>query len=176
MQNTNYTITSYKHAPCSLLKFLSFKSLSQSTMHACHSQESIACSYMFRPIRVFFPYARNRLSSRDSHLAKGIKKNKEGERRIKGIAMAQWVNRLRNNIFVNPPPFALRSGYRSGNRTHFSMFTHVRITFIAFSVLLHRFVVLSIQFAIVYWYFMFSFSRGSHFHKTCGTIRDRNQN
>ena len=38
----------------------------------------------------------------DSHLAKGIKKNKEGERRIKGIAMVQWVNRLRNNIFVNP--------------------------------------------------------------------------
>ena len=40
--------------------------------------------------------------------------------------------------------------------TCFSMFTHVRITFIAFSVL-HRFVVLSIQFAMVYWYFMFSF-------------------
>ena len=38
------------------------------------------------------------------HLAKGIKKNKEGETRIKGIAMAQWVNRLRNTIFVNPPP------------------------------------------------------------------------
>ena len=36
-----------------------------------------------------------------------IKKNKEGERRIKGIAMAQWVNCLRNNIFVNPPPLLL---------------------------------------------------------------------
>ena len=23
---------------------------------------------------------------------------------IKGIAMAQWVNSLRNSIFVNPPP------------------------------------------------------------------------
>ena len=23
---------------------------------------------------------------------------------IKGIAMAHWVNRLRNSIFVNPPP------------------------------------------------------------------------
>ena len=31
----------------------------------------------------------------------------EGERRIKGIAMAQWVNRLPNNIFVNPPPLPL---------------------------------------------------------------------
>ena len=27
--------------------------------------------------------------------------------RIKGIAMAQWVNRLRNSIFVNPPPLPL---------------------------------------------------------------------
>ena len=27
--------------------------------------------------------------------------------KIKGIAMAQWVNRLRNNIFVNPPPLPL---------------------------------------------------------------------
>ena len=27
--------------------------------------------------------------------------------RIKGIAMAQWVNRLQNNIFVNPPPLPL---------------------------------------------------------------------
>ena len=26
---------------------------------------------------------------------------------IKGIAMAQWVNRLRNNIFVNAPPLPL---------------------------------------------------------------------
>ena len=26
---------------------------------------------------------------------------------IKGIAMAQWVNRLRNKIFVNPPPLPL---------------------------------------------------------------------
>ena len=26
---------------------------------------------------------------------------------IKGIAMAQQVNRLRNNIFVNPPPLPL---------------------------------------------------------------------
>ena len=26
---------------------------------------------------------------------------------MKGIAMAQWVNRLRNNIFVNPPPLPL---------------------------------------------------------------------
>ena len=26
---------------------------------------------------------------------------------IKGIAMAQWVNRLWNNIFVNPPPLPL---------------------------------------------------------------------
>ena len=25
----------------------------------------------------------------------------EGERRIKGITTMQWVNRLRNNIFVN---------------------------------------------------------------------------
>ena len=47
------------------------------------------------------------LRRRDSHLAKGIKKNNEGERRIKGIAMAQWVNHLRNNIFVNLPPLPL---------------------------------------------------------------------
>ena len=33
--------------------------------------------------------------------------NKEGERRIKEIAIAQWVNRLQNNIFVNPPPLPL---------------------------------------------------------------------
>ena len=33
--------------------------------------------------------------------------SKEGERRIEGIAMAQWVNRLRNNIFVNLPPLPL---------------------------------------------------------------------
>ena len=26
---------------------------------------------------------------------------------IKGIAMALWVNRLRNSIFVNPPPLPL---------------------------------------------------------------------
>ena len=26
---------------------------------------------------------------------------------IKGIAMAQWVNHLRNSIFVNPPPLPL---------------------------------------------------------------------
>ena len=26
---------------------------------------------------------------------------------IKGIAMAQWVNRLWNSIFVNPPPLPL---------------------------------------------------------------------
>ena len=26
---------------------------------------------------------------------------------IKGIAIAQWVNRLRNSIFVNPPPLPL---------------------------------------------------------------------
>ena len=26
---------------------------------------------------------------------------------IKGITMAQWVNRLRNSIFVNPPPLPL---------------------------------------------------------------------
>ena len=26
---------------------------------------------------------------------------------IKGIAMAQCVNRLRNNIFINPPPLPL---------------------------------------------------------------------
>ena len=26
---------------------------------------------------------------------------------IKGIAMAQWVNHLWNNIFVNPPPLPL---------------------------------------------------------------------
>ena len=43
----------------------------------------------------------------DLHLVKGIKKNKEGKRRMKGIVMAQWVNRLRNNIFVNPPPSTL---------------------------------------------------------------------
>ena len=29
------------------------------------------------------------------------------QRRIKGIAMVQWVNRLQNNIFVNPPPLPL---------------------------------------------------------------------
>ena len=33
--------------------------------------------------------------------------NKEEQGRIKGIAMAQWVNRFRNNIFVNPPPLPL---------------------------------------------------------------------
>ena len=27
--------------------------------------------------------------------------------RIKGIAMAQWVNRLQNNIFIDPPPLPL---------------------------------------------------------------------
>ena len=27
--------------------------------------------------------------------------------RIKGIAMAQWVNRLRNKIFINAPPLPL---------------------------------------------------------------------
>ena len=26
---------------------------------------------------------------------------------MKGIAMAQWVNRLRNNIFINPSPLPL---------------------------------------------------------------------
>ena len=26
---------------------------------------------------------------------------------IKGMAMAQWVNRLRNNIFINPTPLPL---------------------------------------------------------------------
>ena len=26
---------------------------------------------------------------------------------IKEIAMAQWVNRLRNSIFINPPPLPL---------------------------------------------------------------------
>ena len=26
---------------------------------------------------------------------------------IKGITMAQWVNHLRNSIFVNPPPLPL---------------------------------------------------------------------
>ena len=26
---------------------------------------------------------------------------------IKGIAMAQWINCLRNNVFVNPPPLPL---------------------------------------------------------------------
>ena len=26
---------------------------------------------------------------------------------MKGIAMAQWVNRLRNNIFMNPSPLPL---------------------------------------------------------------------
>ena len=26
---------------------------------------------------------------------------------IKVIAMAQWINRLRNNVFVNPPPLPL---------------------------------------------------------------------
>ena len=26
---------------------------------------------------------------------------------IKGIAMAQWINRLRNNVFINPPPLPL---------------------------------------------------------------------
>ena len=26
---------------------------------------------------------------------------------IKGIAMAQWINRLRNKIFVSPPPLPL---------------------------------------------------------------------
>ena len=47
------------------------------------------------------------LRRQDSHLAKGIKKNKEGERRIKGIVMAQWVNCLWNNIFANPLPLSL---------------------------------------------------------------------
>ena len=28
----------------------------------------------------------------------------------KGIAMAQWVNRLWNNIFINPPPLPLSCG------------------------------------------------------------------
>ena len=35
------------------------------------------------------------------------KEEKGGERRIKGIAMAQWVNCLQNNIVVNPPPLPL---------------------------------------------------------------------
>ena len=26
---------------------------------------------------------------------------------IKGIVMVQWINRLRNNVFVNPPPLPL---------------------------------------------------------------------
>ena len=26
---------------------------------------------------------------------------------IKGIAMVQWINRLWNNVFVNPPPLPL---------------------------------------------------------------------
>ena len=33
--------------------------------------------------------------------------NNERERRIKGIAMAQWVNCLWNNIFINLPPLPL---------------------------------------------------------------------
>ena len=33
--------------------------------------------------------------------------NTERERRIKEIVMVQWVNRLRNNIFINPPPLPL---------------------------------------------------------------------
>ena len=41
-----------------------------------------------------------------SHLAKGVEKNKEGKQR-KGIAMAQWVNCLWNNSFVNPPSLPL---------------------------------------------------------------------
>ena len=39
-------------------------------------------------------------------LLKEYRRTRKG-RRIKGIAMAQWVNRLRNNIFVNPPPLPL---------------------------------------------------------------------
>ena len=49
----------------------------------------------------------NRLLSSLKVIAKGIKKNKEGERRKKGIAMGQWVNCLWNNIFINPPPLPL---------------------------------------------------------------------
>ena len=29
------------------------------------------------------------------------------EWRIKGIAMAQWIDHLWNNIFINPPPLPL---------------------------------------------------------------------
>ena len=50
----------------------------------------------------------NRLSSPSKvRFTQEIKKNKEGERKIRGIAMAQWVNRLWNNIFINLPPLPL---------------------------------------------------------------------
>ena len=35
---------------------------------------------------------------------------------IKGIAMVQWVNRLRNSIFVNPPPLPLSCAGRQAGR------------------------------------------------------------
>ena len=33
------------------------------------------------------------------------------------MAMAQWVNRLRNNIFVNPPPLPLSCKVRKHRAT-----------------------------------------------------------
>ena len=44
--------------------------------------------------------------------------------------MAQWVNRLRNNIFVNPPPLPLGSGYSYGQVRLSSCYSygHVRIS------------------------------------------------
>ena len=50
----------------------------------------------------------NRLSSPlKARFTPCLKKNKEGERRIKGITMVQWVNHLRNNMFINLPPLLL---------------------------------------------------------------------
>ena len=55
---------------------------------------------------------------------------------MKGIAMAQWVNRLRNNIFVNPSPLpasceisgalylaqpGLTAGWQSGRKTKYRL-------------------------------------------------------
>ena len=44
------------------------------------------------------------------------------ERRIKGIAMAQWVNHLRNNIFVNPLPLPLLCEISGALQVNFKIF------------------------------------------------------
>ena len=38
---------------------------------------------------------------------------------MKGIAMAQWVNCLRNNVFVNPPPLPL--SYKISGALHLAV-------------------------------------------------------